>query len=322
MTQSRVLMSLLRSCLAVSLFGLIVGFCQAQTPPAPDDCRSPWGPDDQRGATNRLTPAKTVEAASLIKQGKVYQLGRPYEAGMPLYGSRSYNLTIPEMRGPLGPNRLTWNEEFVAAQIGQVGTQFDGLGHIGINGRFFNCNEARDFVRAEGLTKLGVENAGAFFTRGVLIDVAGFKGITRLEKGFEISVDDLKGALAKEGVSIHEGDAIILNTGWGSLWMKDNATYGSGAPGIGLAAGEWLATQKVVLVGADTGGVEVAPNPQHPQAEAIVHQLMITRNGIHFLENLDTSELARDKAYEFAFVFLPLKLKGATGSPGNPIGVK
>jgi kynurenine formamidase len=241
---------------------------------------------------------------------------------MPLYGSRSYNLTIPEMRGPLGPNQLTWNEEFVAAQIGQVGTQFDGLGHIGINGRFFNCNEAKDFVRAEGLTKLGVENVGAFFTRGVLIDVAGYKGLTRLEKGFEISVDDLKGALAKEGLSIREGDAVILNTGWGSLWMRDNATYGSGAPGIGLAAGEWLAGQKVVLVGADTGGVEVAPNPQNPQAEAIVHQLMITRNGIHFLENLDTSELARDKAYEFAFVFLPLKLKGATGSPGNPIAVK
>jgi kynurenine formamidase len=132
----------------------------------------------------------------------------------------------------------------------------------------------------------------------------------------------LKGALAHEGVTLHEGDAVILNTGWGSLWMKDNALYGSGAPGIGLKAGQWLADQKVVLVGADTGGVEVAPNPDHPGAEAIVHQLMITRNGIHFLENLDTSELARDRAYEFAFVFSPLKLKGASGSPGNPIAVR
>ena len=322
MARNRVLNACPRSLLVLFLFGLMVGLGHAQTPSGADGCRSPWGADDQRGATNRLTPAKTLEAASLIKQGKVYQLGRPYEAGMPLYGSRSYSLTIPEMRGPLGPNQLTWNEEFVAGQIGQVGTQFDGLGHIGINGRFFNCNEARDFVRAEGLAKLGVENVGAFFTRGVLIDVAGYKGLARLEKGYEISVDDLKGALAKQGVSIREGDAIILNTGWSTLCMKDNATYGSGAPGIGLAAGEWLASQKVVLVGADTGGVEVAPNAQHPQAEAIVHQLMITRNGIHFLENLDTSELARDKAYEFAFVFLPLKLKGATGSPGNPIAVK
>ncbi|HUU12381.1 MAG TPA: cyclase family protein [Terriglobia bacterium] len=289
---------------------------------SPEDCRSPWGPDDQRGAINRLTPAKTLEAARLITEGKIYQLGRVYEAGMPLYGSRSYNSITPEMRGPLGPNKLTWNEEYIAAQLGQVGTQFDGLGHIGINGRFFNCNEARDFVRAEGLQKLGVENVGSFFTRGVLIDVAAYKGVARMEKGYEISVDDLKGALAKEGLNLREGDAVILHTGWGSLWMKDNAMFNSGAPGIGLAAGEWLAEQKVVLVGADTGGVEVAPNPEHPQAEAIVHQLMITRNGINFLENLDTSGLARDKIYEFAFVFSPLKLKGASGSPGNPIAVR
>ncbi|MBI4167048.1 MAG: cyclase family protein [Acidobacteria bacterium] len=287
-----------------------------------EDCRSPWGPDDQRGAMNRLTPAKTLAAAALIKQGKVYQLGRDYEAGMPLYGSRSYKIIIPEMHGPDGPNQLTWNEEYVASQIGQVGTQFDGFGHIGINGRFFNCNEAKDFVRAEGMTKLGVENVGAFFTRGVLIDAAGFKGVARLEKGYEITVADIQGALGRQGVSLREADAVLIHTGWGSLWMKDNATYASGGPGIGLAAGQWLADQKVVLVGADTGGVEVGPNAEFPNTEAIVHQLLITRNGIHILENLDTSALARDKVYEFAFVFSPLKLKGATGSPGNPIAVK
>ena len=306
----------------VAVAALVLATSAAARGESPEDCRSPWGPDDQRGAINRLTPAKTLEAARLITEGKIYQLGRVYEADMPLYGSRSYNSITPEMRGPLGPNQLTWNEEYVAAQLGQVGTQFDGLGHIGINGRFFNCNEARDFVRAEGLQKLGMENTGSFFTRGVLIDVAAYKGVARMEKGNEISVDDLKGALAKEGLSLREGDAVILHTGWGSLWMKDNAMFNSGAPGIGLAAGEWLAEQKVVLVGADTGGVEVAPNPEHPQAEAIVHQLMITRNGINFLENLDTSELARDKVYEFAFVFSPLKLKGASGSPGNPIAVR
>ncbi len=306
----------------VAAVALIVACSAGLRAESPEDCRSPWGPDDQRGAINRQTPAKTLEAARLITEGKIYQLGRVYEAAMPLYGARSYNSITPEMRGPLGPNQLTWNEEYVAAQIGQVGTQFDGLGHIGINGRFFNCNQARDFVRAEGLQKLGVENTGSFFTRGVLIDVAAFKGVARLEKGYEISDEDLKGALAREGVSLREGDAVILHTGWGSLWMKDNATFNSGAPGIGLAAGGWLAGQKVILVGADTGGVEVAPNPEHPGAEAIVHQLMITRNGINFLENLDTSELARDKVYEFAFVFSPLKLKGASGSPGNPIAVR
>lgn len=287
-----------------------------------EDCRSPWGPDDERGAANRLTPAKTLEAAALIKQGKTYQLGRPYEVGMPLYGSRSYNIVIPQMRGPLGKNLLTWNEEFVTAQIGQVGTQFDGLGHVGINGRFFNCNDAKDFVRAEGLTRLGVENVGSFFTRGVLVDAAGYKGVASLDKGYEITADDLKGALAKEGVGLREGDALIIHTGWGSHWKKNNALFNSGAPGIGLAAGRWLVEQKIVLVAADTAGVEVAPNPELPGDEAVVHQVLLTRNGIYILENLDTSELARDKVYEFAFIFSPLKLKGATGSPGNPLAVR
>jgi kynurenine formamidase len=286
------------------------------------DCRSPWGPDDQRGATNRLTPSKTLEAVALIKQGEIYQLGRAYEMGMPVYGSRRYVFVIPEMRGPVNNNQLTWNEEFVATQLGQVGTQFDGLGHVGKNGVFFNCNNARDFVRAEGLTRLGVENVGIFFTRGVLIDAAGYKGVARLEKGYEITVDDLKGALAREGTDLREGDAVIIHTGWGSLWMKDNALFNSGAPGIGMAAGHWLVDQKVVMVGSDTAGIEVAPNPHDPVMEAEVHQLLLTRNGIYLFENLATEVIAARKLYEFAFIFCPLKLKGATGSPGNPIAVR
>ena len=305
--------------LVIAAFGVRAA---AQNDQPPENCRSPWGEADQRGATNRLTPAKTLEAAALIRQGKIYQLGRLYEAAMPNYGARSYSMMIPEMRGPYGKNRLTWNEEFVAAQIGQVGTQFDGLGHVGINGWFFNCQNARDFVRAEGLTRLGVENVGSFFTRGVLIDVAGYKGVGRLEKGYEITVEDLKGALAKEGASLREGDVVILNTGWGSLWMTDNKLFLSGAPGIGLAAGQWFVERRIVMIGADTSGIEVAPNRDHPGEEAIVHQLLLTQNGIHLFENLDTSELARDKVYEFAFIFSPLKLKGATGSPGNPIALR
>lgn len=312
---------------SVGISGMVLGMSllvplSAETPAQHEDCRSPWGANDERGAINRVTPAKMLEAAALIRQGKIYQLGRVYEMGMPLYGSRSYFMMVPQMRGPMGTNKLTWNEEFVAAQIGQVGTQFDGLGHIGVNGMFFNCNDAKDFVKAEGLTHLGVEHTGAFFTRGVLIDVPGYKGVAILEKGYEITADDLKGALAKQGVSLREGDAVIIHTGWGRHWKTDNATYGSGAPGIGLAAGRWLVEQKVVLVGADTSGVEVAPNPEHPGDEATVHQVLITRHGINLLENLETAELARDKAYEFAFIFSPLKIKGGTGSPGNPIAVR
>ena len=114
---------------------------------------------------------------------------------------------------------------------------------------------------------------------------------------------------------------VLIHTGWGALWMKDNAKYLATAPGIGLAAGQFLADAEVVVVGADNSAIDVSPNP-NPSLSAPVHQLLIARNGIYLHENLATEELARDSVYEFAYVFSPLRLKGATGSPGNPIAVR
>jgi len=116
------------------------------------------------------------------------------------------------------------------------------------------------------------------------------------------------------------GDAVFFNTGWGSLWKKDNATFNGGAPGIGLAAADWLIKKQISLVGADTWPVEVVPNPDKNLAFP-VHQMLITRNGIFIHENLDFDSLIADRSYRFAYVFAPLKLKGGTGSPGNPIAV-
>ena len=138
---------------------------------------SEWGADDRRGAVNRLTPEKVLEAASLIKTGEVFQLGRVYESGIPVFGTRHYSLRIPAMSGPLGENKTTWFEEIFSGEIGQIGTQFDGLGHIGIGDLYYNGLDQHDFAKAEGLTELGVENVGPIVTRGVLIDVAGYKGV-------------------------------------------------------------------------------------------------------------------------------------------------
>src|SRR5688572_3344250 len=146
---------------------------------------SRWGADDQRGAANRITPAKVLEAVALIKKGSVYQLGRVYEAGMPMFASRHYSLRIPYVFGPNGTNQMTYHDEIISAEMGQVGTQFDGLGHIGIGDLFYNGNRRTDFARPEGLTKLGIENVGPLITRGVLIDVARFKGVAQLQAGYE-----------------------------------------------------------------------------------------------------------------------------------------
>lgn len=282
---------------------------------------SRWGPEDQRGAANRITPAKVLEAKDLIRQGTVYQLGRVYEAGMPLPATRHYSLRIPYVFGPNGSNQLTSHDEMVSAEIGQVGTQFDGLGHVGIGDLFYNGNRRSDFARPAGLTRLGIENVGPLVTRGVLIDVPRYKGVQQLQGGYEITVADLKGALQRQRIEIRAGDVVLIHTGWGSLWMKDNARYLQSAPGIGLAAAQLLVDEEVTMVGADTSGVEVSPNPDSSLAVP-VHQLLIPRNGIHLHENLATEELARDNVYEFAYIFSPLRLKGATGSPGNPIAIR
>jgi kynurenine formamidase len=282
---------------------------------------SRWGADDQRGAANRITPAKVLEARDLITRGTVYQLGHVYESGMPLFGTRHFSLRIPQTYGPMGSNRTMYHDEIVSAEIGQVGTQFDGLGHIGVGDLFYNGHDRADFSRPDGLTKLGIENVGALTTRGVLIDVAAFKGVAQLEGGYEITRGDLTGALARQRTEIHSGDVVIVHTGWGSLWLKDNAKFAASAPGIGLEAAQYLVEREVVLVGADTWSMEVVPNP-NPELQFPVHQLLIPRNGIYIFENLLTEELARDRVYEFAFFYAPLKLKGATGSPGNPLAIR
>ena len=136
-----------------------------------------------------------------------------------------------------------------------------------------------------------------------------------------ITVADIEGALKKQGVEIAEGDVALFRTGHGKLWMVDNEMYNSGEPGIGLEAARWLVGRKVAMTAGDSWAVEAVPGDD-PNRPFEVHQVLINRHGIYNLENLDLEELAADGVYEFAFMFAPLRLKGGTGSPGNPIAVK
>ena len=292
----------------------------------PEALRSPFGPDDQRGAANRITPAKVLEAIRLVKQGKVLDFGRVYERGMPLFGNRVFALYTPTSGGPFGDNQTRYNDELLTAQIGQVGTQFDGLAHIGIGDTFYNNTKLSDMVDSsaaggtDGFKKLGVHNVGPIVTRGVLLDVAGYKATTMLPPRYEITAADLEGALQRARLDIRPGDAVYVHTGWGSLWMKDNATFTSGEPGIGVEAGRWLVSKQIVMCGSDNWGIEVIPNPNARLAFP-VHQEFIPRNGIYNHENCATEVLLQNEVREFLLVFAPLKLKGATGSPGAPIAV-
>lgn len=320
-------MQLLRILSAAAILVFCANSASAQALPVGETSPSEWGADDERGAANRLTPQKVLEATQLIKEGRVYELGRVYEAGMPLFPGRHYSLTIPgsPTGGPMGKNNVVYHDEMVSGQIGQVGTQFDGLGHVGtrINGEdtFYNGFKRSEFGASGGLNKLGVENVGVFVTRGVLIDVAGYKGVDRLPVGTVITAPDLQGALKRQSVELSAGDVVLIHTGHGALWMVDNEEYNRGAPGIGMEAALWLAEKKVSMTGADTWPVEVIPS-EDAELAFPVHQELIARRGIYNIENLDLSKLAADEVYEFAFMFAPVKFKGATGSPGNPIAIK
>lgn len=287
---------------------------------AADWTKSKYGPEDQAGASNLMTPAKVMEAMALMKTGTVMSIGRIYESSMPLFGARVFGLrgTGGLAGGPLGANEVIWMDDFLATEIGQVGTQFDGLAHIGIGGQFYNGTSVADVAGSYGVKKLGIEQVKPFFTRGIVLDIAALKEAP-MEAGQEISLADLKAAMERQGVAEpNEGDVVLIHTGWSRHWITDNATFNSGCPGIGLEAAAYLIERGVAVVGADTWPVEVVPNPD-PNLAFPVHQEFIAKNGIFIHENIATERLIEAGVSEFAYIYSPMPIKGATGSAGAPL---
>jgi kynurenine formamidase len=313
-----------------------------------------WGADDRAGSVNRTTPQSVMKAIGLVKQGKSATLGKVYAHDAPGFGSRSWKLMIPGLPtgGPFGPQQLVYNEEYVAAEIGQIGTQFDGPGHIGIstskgmfyyNGRYLSDPG----IGAYGLGPLGVENVAdkGFVCRGVLLDASALRGGSALPVPKENSVNDpgivsakdIDEMIQRQGIApISEGDCVFLHTGHGNLWdprdwdkfdaaekAKRTAAFNAGEPGFGISACEYLAQLKIILTGSDTWGTEAVGKGRGGETEQPFecHIKLQTKRGIWNIENLDLSRLVADKAYEFLFVWAPLKMKGATGSPGNPVAL-
>lgn len=308
---------------------LALAFCtgalSAQTWSPPSEaarCPSKWGAGDQRGSGNLMKPETVLKAARLIKTGEVIELGEVLDpATMPFFPGRQ--LTILTKRTNVLPqsNRRISNEEMVIGELGQLGTQFDAFSHQGIDNGFYNCFKQDDIATRTGFTKLGVENVGTLMTRGVFIDVAALKGVDILPDAYEITVQDLQDALKRQNLKLETGDAIIINTGWGKLWGKENVRYMKTDPGIGVGAAEWLAKQNPMLIGSDNWSVEVNPNPD-PKIGSPVHQILLAVNGIHILESLKLDVMAAEHVNEFAFVIQPIKLKGATGATVAPTAIR
>lgn len=268
-----------------------------------------------------MNPATVRRAMRLVKTGEVIELAHVLSGDMPLNGTRRFDVHTKRTLMNPQSNGRGGNEEIVITELGHVGTQFDGFAHQTIRNKGYNCVKLDEIAGRTGFTKFGIDKVGALVTRGVLIDVAGLKGVEMLPDSYEITVDDLQQALRRERTSLKPGDAVIINTGWGRLWGKDNARFLKSCPGIGVKAAEWLARQDPMLVGSDNWPIEVAPNPD-PELSLPVHQIMLAVNGIHLLENLMLDQLVQRRAYEFALIVEPLKIAGGTGSTVAPIAIR
>ena len=308
----------------IETVAMVVALAAGQTwrfPPDSARCPSKWGASDERGSANHMGPTSVLRARELIRTGEVIELAHVLSSDMPLFGTRRFDLhTKRTMMNPQS-NRRGSNEEMVIAEIGQVGTQFDGFAHQTHEDRWYNCFPVSENATRSGFTRLGIEKVGMLMTRGVLLDIAGLKGVDVLPDTYEITVSDLESALSRQNLKLVPGDAVLIHTGWGTLWAKDNARYVKSCPGLGIAAAEWLARQDPMLLGSDNWPVEVAPNPD-PELSLPVHQVALVVNGIHLLENMKLDELAAKGVQEFAFAIQPLKLQGGTGSTVSPTAIR
>ena len=316
---------------------------------------SEFGADDKVGAPNRTTPEIVLDAVGLVKQGKVATLGKLYAGDIPLIPWRSYTMVIPgtPTGGPFGSNMLVFHDEFLATEIGQVGTQFDGPGHIGVRTSdgdwFYNGRIAQEtYERGPGNSVTGMGDLGVefvaekgFVCRGVLLDAAKHRGMERLpvptttDSPGIVTAEDMEAMVEAQGLEpIGEGDCVFLYTGHGDLWknsewptlsdeekQRRREEFASGEPGFGRSACEWMAEQKIILTGGDTSANDAQPMGEIEGEAVPCHTALQTRYGIWNIENLDFTPLLEDEVYEFLFVWAPLKIVGATGSPGNPVAL-
>jgi kynurenine formamidase len=293
-----------------------------------EDCEySEWGRDDQIGAANRITPERTIAAASLVKTGASHPLGIVITPGMPAYPPRYTQLQVvqPEHQYRTDAShkygwKISANDDLVQMWLG-TGPQIDGLGHLGEDGEFYNCHQGKDFAAITGLTKLDVSQIPPMVARGVLIDVAKHLGVSHLSAAQPISTQDLQNAMAEQNLTVREGDVILLHTGYTDAYLEaDPQLWGSTIPGITNDAARFLASLKPLAVGADTWGLGAVP-PAPGDKVFYDHVILLKQNGIYILETMNTGRLAAEAVNEFMFVLGQARLKGAVQMVINPVAM-
>ncbi|MGH8768593.1 MAG: cyclase family protein [Burkholderiales bacterium] len=322
-----------------------------------------WGAEDRAGSSNHTKNSANVKRAlAAVKQFKAITVGKYYHREAPAFGARSWNLSIPgtPTGGPFGKNALIYHDEMLTTEIGQISTQFDGPGHIGVNtskgpmmynGRVTWDNYERGpGGRVLGMGPMGVEHVGenGFVCRLVVLDAVGYrKSQGKLSASAEmlpipkstdspgiVTADDVKAMVKAMGIAeIGSGDCVAVHTGQGNTWGNGRykslnaeqraaarAIFAQGEPGFGISACQYMASRDIALTMGDTSANDAQPFGEDGDGFAVpCHTQMQTRRGIWNLENVDTESMVKAGIKEAAFIWAPLRMIGATGSPGNPV---
>jgi hypothetical protein len=296
------------------------------TPSLADDAWYPsrYGADDRVGAANNLSPAGTLRAAKLVITGKTYSLGMTTGPDSLAYPPRKFGIVVTQSNdgtgARTGENLATSNDDILMTYVG-IGSQLDGLGHLGIDHRYYNGLRAQDFVAPGGLRQLGTDTVPPIATRGVLLDMAALNGVETVPAGTAFNRAEIDAALKRQKLApIGKGDVVLFHSGWQRKAGSEDYVKRL-HPGLGVEGARYLASLGVVAVGADTIALEVNPfeNPNRPFE---VHQTLLAKNGVYILENMVTEQLAADRAHEFLFVLGPPKFQGAVQAVINPIAIR
>jgi kynurenine formamidase len=275
---------------------------------------SPFGENDQLGMLNHVTDAKRRQALALVREGRLYDLGRILDENCPVFPGRYFRQTLVTTAHhaneamPVGENRVNWVTEIVTGTQ-QLGTHLDALSHLQIGDRGYNGWRVAELAHGSGVTKLGAETIPQIVTRGLLVDASS----VGLGPGGVVTLDHVA------NLEPEPGDAVLFHTGWGEHWDDPDA-YLSGEPGPGCEVARWLIEHEVALTGCDTWSYGPVP-AEDPARPFEVPQMLNVRHGVFVVENLDTSELAADGVREFALVLTHPKLRGATGAWTSPIAL-
>lgn len=276
-----------------------------------------------QSAGNASSSATTQSLWSSLRGARSYDLAQGFEVGMPQSPNHpTFQMALVRRHGDVTrPDGGSAANEMIVTGC-HVGTHIDALCHVSQDGLLYEAVPVNEVTSNKGFSKHSVDQIPPYVGRGVFLDIAALRDVEVLAPGEAVTAADLDAACARAGVRVDPGDAVLIGTGWSTLW-SDRSAYegqGAGAPGPDESAGRWLADRAVQMAGGETIAFEqIAPGAGHRTLP--VHRILLVEHGINIIESMRLHELARDRVTEFLFVLTPLKLIGATGSPVRPLAI-